>query len=152
MPRILCAALFTLSLAGQAADRQLVEGKIAVTRFGARFEAAGEFLIQDGPNLVPLQVAAGKLLTLRQVTATCTLSSGARMNFWTVRASGESTTHHYVPMKHADSEFAGVWISLERVQIPARAGARPVATFQRSSSYGFNDACVGSWTGYFTNE
>lgn len=149
MPRTFCAALFTVCFAGLAAERQLVEGKIALTRFGSRLEAAAEFLIQEGANQVPLRVPPGKLLTLRQVSATCNLSSGARMNFWTVRSSGESTIHHYLPMRSADSEFIGVWISAERIQVPARSGAQPVATFQRSSSFGFNDACVGSWTGYF---
>ena len=152
MSRTLCAALFTLCLAAPAAERQLVEGKIAVTRFGSRFEATGEFLTQEGANLVPLRVPAGKLLTLRNVTATCTLTSGSKMHFWTVRSTADSTIHHYLPMKSADSEFAGVWISAERIQVPARAGTRPVATFQRSASYGFNDACVGSWTGYLEDE
>ena len=153
-PALLCAALFTLGLAAaQAAERQLVEGAIALTRFGARFEMIGEFMIQEGANVVPLRVPPGKLLTLRQVTATCSLyGGGAKMNFWTVRSSAETAVHHYLPMRRA-SRDGEIWLSTERIQIPARAGARPVATFQRSSSYGLvNDACVGSWAGYLEDE
>lgn len=153
MSRPICAALFTLGLAGQTAERQPVEGTIALTRFGLRFEIVSEFLIQDGSNLVPLQVPAGKRLTLRQVTATCSLyagGSGGAINFWTIRSSPETAVHHYLPMRPAAREDFLIWVSNERVELPVRAGGRPVATFQRSSSYGYaSDACVGSWAGYF---
>jgi hypothetical protein len=153
MSRALCAVFFTLGLAAQAAERQLVEGTIALSRFGSRFEIVSAFLIQEGANFVPLRVPAGKQLTLRQVTATCSLfgsGSGTRMNFWTIRSSAETAVHHYLRMRPPASDFDASWVSTERVQVPVRAGSQPVATFQRSSSSGFaNDACVGSWVGAF---
>ena len=107
--------------------------------------------MQEGAELVPLRVPAGKLLTIRQVTATCTLYGTPEymwMNFWTVRASPESTVHHYLPMATASRGYSASWVSKERVQIAVRAGGRPVATFQKSGGSAYvNDACVGSWSG-----
>ena len=148
MSRTLWAALVMAGMPGQAAEGQLVEGAIALTRFGLRYEAIAEFTIQEGTGFVPLRVAAGKTLTLRRVTATCTLSS-TRMNFWTVRSSPETPVHHYLPIRAAVPKDGAVWISSEAVRIPVGAGGRPVATFQRSYNYGaVSDACVGSWAGY----
>lgn len=146
--RIFCAAFLFL---GAAAARQPVEGLIALTRFGPRFEVVSEFLIAEGASVVPLRVPQGKVLTLRHVTATCTLGSGiSAMNFWTIRTSVDHTIHHYLPIRVAGRSDWSVWVASEKVLVSARAGARPVATFQRSSIFGLlNDACVGSWAGYF---
>ncbi|MBM3798034.1 MAG: hypothetical protein FJW31_29250 [Acidobacteria bacterium] len=143
-----------LALAAAAAfgqSRQTVEGTIALKRFGPRIETAGAFLVHEGTELAPLRVPAGKVLTIRQVTATCTLHGLPEciwMNFWTIRSSHETTVHHYLPMTTASRGYTASWVAEERVQIPVRAGGRPVATFQKPSASAFsNDACVGSWSG-----
>ena len=151
MFRLALPATLAALAAAAAEPRQPVEGTIALTRFGPRIETTGAFLIQEGAEFVPLRVPPGKLLTIRQVTATCTLNGLPEyhwMNFWTVRSSPDTTVHHYLTMTTASRGHTASWVSKERVQIPVRAGGRPVATFQKSSAFTFsNDACIGSWSG-----
>lgn len=152
MPRAFAAALVTCLVAAPlSAERKLVEGQIALSRFGLRYETVSAFQLREGNGYVPLRVPDGKRLTIRQVTATCNLggSSSLAMNFWTVRSSSDGTIHHYLPMTGTNAETGMVWVSNERVQIPVRAGDAPVATFRRSLVYGYvTDGCIGSWTGY----
>jgi len=153
VPLAFYAALLTLVGAAHVAafeTRQPVEGMIALTRFAGRFEIVSQLLIEEGTGFVPLTVPAGKFLMLRQVTATCTVGNGI-LHFWTIRSSANNLVHHYLPIKRVgpDSYGSRVWISNQRVQIPVRAGSRPVATFQKSALDSSNEACVGSWAGYF---
>lgn len=148
---LLLAALGPVAAWG--GERQLIEGTIAFVRFAGRIEVVSSFLIQEpgaAGRFVPLQVAEGKRLTIRQVTATCTLSSSAEygwMNFWSIRSSPDTAVHHYLPIRAASRNYGAAWVANERVEIPVRAGGRPVANFQRSLSGGTSDACVGSWSG-----
>ena len=146
---ILLMALAAWDASAQSNGRQPVEGTIALTRFNFRFETVGEFMVQQGTALTPYRVPEGKVLTIQQVTATCTFAYGSRMTFWTIRSSADSLAHHYLPIRPSNADDTTSWVASERVRIPVRAGVRPVATFQRTSGGGVaNDACIGSWSGY----